>query len=758
MIRKNEDFLTSRQVLSKIVLSQNKVSTGGKMCKDIFEKFVLPLMFILAISISKAKAQEELQDLTQLSLEQLMNIEITSVSKKPEKLSQAPAAIYVITSDDIKRSGATSIPELLRMVPGLDIARINSNSWAISIRGFNGRFANKLLVLIDGRSVYTPTFSGVFWNEQDLLLQDIKRIEIIRGPGGTLWGANAVNGIINIITKDAKDTTGFLTSITYGKYNRPIIALRYGKKLSKGIYFRIWTKYFYRSSFKTIFGDNAHDNWVMYRGGFRVDVERSKENRLTLEGDCYAGSSGENMQMQSAILPKHDKHLGGSLLLKWKHTFSSDSDMKFQLYYQHTYRREAYQYIDANKTLSSINATAIISQILSGSLDVNTLIANAYKGNSAFISKIDIYNVDYQHRFVFKLWKRHELIYGLGLKVIKDFFKNDDINFYITPAKRTVLIKSGFVQDQIFLIPDRFSLIGGVKLEDNDFTGFEVQPNVRGLFFINPNHTLWGAISRAVRTPSRYEKDVVVTRGFYPDPTTGTVYVYQIKGGGKDLKSEDLTAYELGYRGNFKNSVFLDLTLFYNKYNNLIMYQNQGISKTEIINLFRVKYISLIHTNGMEGSSYGFEGILKIKPQNWWSLKFIYSYLKLNIELKPNYNDQDTLARINGSSPRHQFAIGSSFNFRNKVFLDTYLYYVDKLPYTYDLPKIDSQIYGNIPHVPSYVDFNANIIWKVNKHIEISLTGKNLFHKQHLEFVSVIQRTIPTEIPRMIYGKIEVKF
>jgi len=754
MIRKNEYFLTSPQIVSKIVLCQNKSSAGGIMRREVFEKLLFSLMFILALSVHKAHTQEELKDLTQLSLEQLMNIEITSVSKKPEKLSKAPAAIYVITSDDIKRSGATSIPELLRMVPGLDVARINSNSWAISIRGFNGRFANKLLVLIDGRSVYTPAFSGVFWDEQDLLLQDIKRIEIIRGPGGTLWGANAVNGIINIITKNAKDTTGFLASITYGDYNRPIVALRYGKKISEGTYFRIWTKYFYRSSFKTIFDQNAHDNWVMYRGGFRMDIDRYQKNKFTLEGDCYAGSSGEDMQMQTVILPKHDKHVGGSILFKWRHSFSSDSDMKLQLYYQHTYRKESYKYIDANKTLSTLNATLILPQILSGALDVNSLIANAYKGSSAFTSRIDTYNIDYQHRFKFRLWKEHELIYGLGLKVIKDYFKNDDINFYITPAKRTVLIKSGFVQDQCFLIPDRLSLIGGVKLEDNDFTGFEVQPNVRGLIFITPNHTIWGAISRAVRTPSRYEKDVVVTRGFYPDPTNGTIYVYQIKGGGKNLKSEDLTAYEIGYRGNFKNSVFLDLALFYNEYDNLIMYQNQGISKTENINGFTVDYLSLVHTNGMEGDSYGFEGVLKIKPQDWWSLRFIYSYLKL----KPSYNDKDTLARINGSSPRQQFAVGSSFNFRNKVFLDTYLYYVDRLPYTYELPKLDPRIYGNIPHVPSYVDFNTNIIWKVNKHIEVSLTGKNLLHKQHLEFVSVIQRTIPTEIPRMIYAQVEVRF
>jgi len=426
-------------------------------------------LFSLGTGLKSSLAVEnnQLQDLTELSLEELMNIEITSVSKKAEKFSQAPAAIYVITSEDIKRSGATSLPELLRMVPGVEVARINSNAWAISVRGFNGRFANKLLVLIDGRSVYTPTFSGVFWDEQDLLLEDIERIEVIRGPGGTLWGANAVNGVINIITKKAKDTQGFFSTVTYGNIEKPTVGMRFGSKLGKDLYYRVYGKYFKRDSFEDIYGNDAGDEWEVGRGGFRADYSKGKDSFM-VEGNVYKGETGENLNISSRLYPKTDDLQGGNLLCRWARKFSEKSDISLQMYYDHVERSQEYQ-------MPSVT----------GGLQKET-----------FKMKLQTYDLDFQHRFF--LGDKNEIVWGTGVRLIKDKYQNTP-HLAILPDSKWMHIYSGFVQDEIHLIPEKFSLILGSKFEHNSFTGFEYQPNLRLLYFPKKEHTIWAAISRAVR-------------------------------------------------------------------------------------------------------------------------------------------------------------------------------------------------------------------------------------------------------------------
>src|SRR5947209_9123363 len=367
-------------------------------------------------------------DLTELPIETLLQMEVTTVSRKSEKLSQSPAAVSVITQDDIRRSGVTSIPEALRLVPGLEVARLDASQWAISARGFNDVFANKLLVLQDGRSIYTPLFSGVFWDVQGTMLEDIERIEVIRGPGATLWGANAVNGVINIITRSARDTQGLLITGGGGTEEHDFGGVRYGGKFSEHAFFRIYGTYFNRDDSALPNGDDAHDGWQLGRGGFRLDWDVSEHNLLTLQFDLYRGTLHQvfgtfdpaNPINFTRVVRDEIDLAGENLLGRWSHSFSSDSDLRLQLYYDRTER--------------------------------NTVI---------FKEDRDTFDIDFQHRF--PLGRRHDVIWGGGYRVTGDQVGNSP-TISLTPDSRTTHLFSAFVQDEIALVPDRFRLTLGSKL------------------------------------------------------------------------------------------------------------------------------------------------------------------------------------------------------------------------------------------------------------------------------------------------------
>lgn len=404
-----------------------------------------------------------------LPLEDLLSLEVTSVSKKRQPLSEAPAAIYVITQDDIKRSGVTSIPEALRMAPGVQVTRINSNKWAVSSRGFNGQMSNKLLLLIDGRSVYTPAFSGVYWDVQDTFMDDIERIEVIRGPGATLWGANAVNGIINVITKSAGNTQGGLLTLGAGSEEKGFAGFRYGASLGDHSQGRFYLKAFDRDGFSDLAtGTDAGDQWKSYRAGFRIDGGASTEDGWTFQGDIYHTDENQYVASQWVStppfnLPDDDNFntTGWNLLTRWNHHLSDRSSMTLQLYYDHAERDEL-----------------ILGQTH------------------------DTFDLDFQHNLM--LGNRHDVIWGFGYRAVKDDFDNT-FAVSLSPDSRTNHLISAFVQDQIELVPDRFHLTVGSKIEHNDYTGFEVQPSVKMLWTPHERHTLWGSVSRAVRTPSRVE-------------------------------------------------------------------------------------------------------------------------------------------------------------------------------------------------------------------------------------------------------------
>jgi iron complex outermembrane receptor protein len=380
-----------------------------------------------------------------LSLEDLVNIKVTSVSKRETNLDTSPAAIYVITQDDIRHSGLSSIPELLRMVPGLNVARVDGSQWAISSRGFNGQFANKLLVLVDGRAVYTPTFGGVFWNAQDVVLENLDRIEVIRGPGASLWGANAVNGVINITTKSAKDTQGGLISVSAGTEDQPSTIVQYGGQLATNLYYRVYVKYFNREGLVDSAGRPSPDDWRSVRTGARLDWELSPSATMTVQGDYYDNRAGGNIHepnltpplfFQSVNLETHNN--GGNVLGRWTQNFSETSQLTLQVYFDH------------------------------------------FKQEYGFTKVLqDTFDIDLQHRF--SLGPRNDLVWGAGYrltatKVTPSFFAE------AVPESRQFSIYNAFLQDDLTVVSDRLHLILGAKVEHNEFTGWELQPNGRLLW------------------------------------------------------------------------------------------------------------------------------------------------------------------------------------------------------------------------------------------------------------------------------------
>jgi iron complex outermembrane recepter protein len=630
---------------------------------------VMALGLLIFAGGASAQTQEALPPpsvLKKMSVEELTDIEVTSVSKRPEKLSETASAIQVITPEDIRRSGATSLPEALRLASNLEVAQVDSRQWAISARGFNNTTANKLLVLIDGRTVYTPLFSGVFWDVQDTLLEDIERIEVISGPGATLWGANAVNGVINVTTRSAKDTQGLLLSGGGGTELRGFGGIRYGGTLSSNMHYRVYGKYFDRDSAVFPNGRDATNDWRMGQGGFRLDWDSSEADVLTLQGDIYNGriaQPGTNGDIKVG---------GGNVIGRWSHTISENSDLKLQLYYDRTHR--------------NIPGT--------------------------FADDLDTYDVDFQHRF--PLGERNNIVWGLGYRLIEDDVGNTPALAFL-PARLSRQWFSGFVQDEIALVKDRLYLTLGTKIEHNDYTGFEYQPSGRLAWKVTQRQTAWGAVSRAVRTPSRIDNDF-----FAPGSPP-----FALLQGGTNFVSEELLAYELGYRIQPHQRLSLSVAAYYNDYDKL-----RSVERVDPTNAF-----PLVIGNGQKGESYGAELTADYRVTDWWQLRA--GYTELQIHVRPKSGSTDT-SRGSGEShdPSRQFSLRSSLDLPWHLEFDTAFRYVS---------HIANQ------GVPSYEELDLRLAWRPTPKLEFSIVGQNLLHDHHPEFGALAARL---EIERSVYGKI----
>jgi len=648
---------------------------------------------------------EAMEDLTELSIEELANIEVTSVSRKPQKLSHAATAIFVITGDDIRRSGVTSIPDALRMVPGIQVARISSSKWAISSRGFNSRYSNKLLVQMDGRTLYSPLFSGVFWESHTTLLEDIDRIEVIRGPGASLWGANAVNGIINIITKETGKTQGALATNGIGTLDRTNGSIRYGAPAGDTGHYRFYATYGNREESVNADGKGLGDDWDAIQTGFRTDLSPNQGTRVTFQGDGYTSHINEETNIPSLIPPYATLHeaendnQGMNLLSRLSRDISATSEMTLQLYYDRSEKEEA--------------------QL-------------SWQG--------DLVDIDLQHSF--QPFDGHEVIWGAGYRYYTDTLNFTDA-FSMTTPTTTDHLSSAFIQDAITLTPTiQFTI--GTKVEHNDYTQFEVQPNARVLWMPNTTHSLWAAVSRAVRTPNRSEtqvriRNMVIPPGTPENPSLLPVDV--IIQGNENLTSEKLIALETGYRMTPEHSFSLDLTLFYYFYDDLNGYLPAPPEDNQAETPPHITQTSTI-VNAMEGQTWGVELASNWEPMPRWRLQSAYTLFQADLNNKAGYEESFSDDSDN-SSPTHQFSLRSGFDLPRHVTLDLWLRYVD------DIQE---------KSVDAYTELDARIAWKPIKGLELSLTGQNLLHRRHAEFIEGLLWVQPTEVERSVHAQATLSF
>ena len=649
----------------------------------------LTLLLAGIASAPLARATDSTTDaLKSLSLDQLMDVEVTSVARHPEKLLQTASAIQVITRDDIRRSGATSIPEALRLADNLEVAQKNSHDWGISARGFNTALSNKLLVMIDGRTVYTPLFSGVFWDVQDYLLEDIDRIEVISGPGGTLWGANAVNGVINIITRKAADSEGVYVEGGGGNQLQEFGGIRYGAALGDATQFRVYGKYFDRGDESIANGTRADDSWHQAQGGFRMDSSLTAQDSLSVHGDFYDGR--ENEQTGNTA-----RTSGGNVVGLWNHQADSGSQMTLQSYYDRTH---------------------LVDPIPAG------VIANIPVAPAGLLTDdLSTFDLDFQYQL--QPASGHRVVWGFGYRLTHDVVQNAPaLGFFPTTLNQNLY--SAFLQDEIALRPD-LSLTVGSKIEHNDYTGFEYEPNVRLQWSWVPSQALWSAISRAVRTPSRVDVDL--------KEAAPPLLVFLE--GASNFQSEEVLAYELGYRAQVSARTLVSLSTYYNDYDDV---RSTSINPATIIPLY--------FQNNLKGHTYGAELSTVYQALDNWTLHLGYDLLQEHLRVKPGQFDLDG-ALNETSDPQQQVALRSSVTFISHVDFDATLRWVDTL--------ITNS--GATPGtVPSYFGLDARLAWHGASGVELALVGQNLLQPRHVEYG--FPSPLRGQIDRSLYAKIAWRF
>jgi iron complex outermembrane receptor protein len=666
--------------------------SNGSAIRGVLKRGVvgLPVAVLLAIP---AWPQQKVADLSEKSIEDLMNIEVTSVSKKEQKMSQVAAAIFVITQEDIRCSGATSIPDLLRMVPGLDVAQVDANTWAISARGFNLQFASKLLVLIDGRAVYSPLFGGVYWDTQDVPLEDIERIEVTRGPGGTVWGDNAVNGVINIITKKTSDTQGLLVTGGGGTSEQGFGTVQYGGTIKGATSYRVFAKYMNAGASPDLAGQDATDGWHMLHGGFRADTSWSQKDSLTIQGDLYTSDEGAIIT-HTILSPPHNVSVskfielsGGNILSRWNHIFSSRSDMTLQVYFDRYLR-------------SGPNAD----------------------------ERRNTYDFDFQHHLALRA--RQDLIWGVGYRYTEDHTVGSIDGTFI-PANRAGQLFSSFVQDQITLKTDRVFLYLGTKLEKSYFGGWNLEPSVRLAWTPSKQSTFWAAISRAGRSPTRRDQGLDAVIAALPGPAEVVLQ------GNPNFESEHVVAYEAGYRTQPSDRLSIDAAVFFNVYSKLESIEKLPPFIDQNSNP-PILVIPLTFGNTLHGTTEGVEVSLNWKIANRWTLSPGYSFLEMHLHTDATSLDTTSVADTQRTNPGHEVQLRSRLDLPHNFTWNTNAYFVGSIP---------DQL------VPSYTRLDTLLTWRPAERLELSLVGQNLLRDHHLEFGDDLQSVNSSQVKRSAYVK-----
>ena len=618
----------------------------------------LAASILLALSIQAAHAGDvalPTTDLGSLSLEDLGKVVVSSVAKNPEALGKAPAAVYVISHDDIMRSGARNLPDILRLAPNLEIFQTSPSGYTITARGFSGNntaqnFPNKLLVLIDGRSVYSPIFSGMYWDDQFVLPENIERVEVISGPGGALWGANAVNGVINIITRASADTQGGLLSLSAGNLETSA-AVQYGGALGAHTHYRVYASEIRRRAFDNSAGQDAHDGWRKPQAGFRLDWDAGNGDALMLQGDLHDGRQDQPAGPDA-------RSTEGDLLARWQHALSETSSFQLQTYYDHVYRRN--------------------------------------EGDGSGFN-LDTWDIEAQHNLA--LGERNQVVWGVGDRIYRYDIKpriGVANSLLWDPTRNTQNLANAFIQDQIALDP-RTQLTLGLKAEDDPYSGVSLMPNARLSWQPTRNVLLWAAASRAVRTPTPFDEDVIEKQG-----------IIDFLVGNPDFRREKLTAYEAGWRAQVATRATVSVSLYYNVYDDL-----------RTIEFTPVTLLPLTWGNNMQGHTLGLEAWGSYAVSDRWQLGAGFTTQRQRLRFKPDGSGLLGVAQA-GNDPDRQGFIRSTVNLSDRWTLYTELRGVGALP---------------DPKVPGYVELDARLGWLVNDKLELSLSGFNLLRSWHQEYV-----------------------
>lgn len=681
---------------------------NNSLLRQFFFAFTLPALCAPVL----AQTPEPVPD---MSLEDLVNTEVVSASRKSESLQQVAAAVFVITQEDIARSGARSLPDVLAMAPGIEVAHIGNNRWAVSARGGNSRFANKLQVLKDGRSIYSPLFSGVFWEAEDTVLEDIERIEIIRGPNAAMWGSNAVNGTINIITRKARDTQGGLLAVSSGTEDTHNITARYGMPLGDAGHMRAYAKtYDRRASFNTD-GSRASDQGDSGMAGFRADWLLSSGNRLSLNGEMHRDHNDDTYRFPDARLPApaYSNPLGSTMTLNGGHLqgrYESLHDDGSQLAFQ-TYL-----------TQTTLDAEHVLRE------ERRTL------------------DLDFQYRLAPS--ERQDFMLGANYRVSSDTLTSP-ANSYVTFAtpSNDFRLASVFANDDITLIPERFRITLGARLEHNNVSGTDLQPTARFLWTPDASRTLWGALSRATRTPSRAEGDVSIPLRVIPNPAPfpPAWVMYQNVGNGT-LKSEKTDALEFGYRHRFGQNLSVDATVFTHR-------NTDGRVPVAGNPSFPPPFAYLLIPNNTiyAGRSRvsGLELALFAQMTPTWRLQPSYTWMTTK-----EYGLGDTASDQSAESgmqrlPHHQLSLRSQHNLPNAQQLDFWLRYRSKMKLDTATASVD---------MPNSTDLDIRYAWKASRSLEFSLVGQNLLHHRTLGYLSDQLPSVPVQTGRGAYLKLDYRF
>lgn len=679
----------------------NRKHTSAPPCRGPLSAASLAAFMVLsALSPWSVRAQQP-DDLTTKSIEDLMNIQITSVSRKEEKLARTAAAVFVITQTDIRNSGVTNIPDLLRMVPGIYVAQVNANTWAITSRGFNDRFSNELLVLLDGRSVYSPSTGGVFWDVLDIPLDDIDRIEVIRGPAGSIWGANAVNGVLNIISKNASQTHGAMITAGSSSVEPAFDTLQYGGAIGESTDYRIFAKYSGFNRSPNLPGENGADDWHLLRGGFRIDRKLSPADTLTAEGDMYSGREGVNPAFGPSLFAPGVTNAynvplsGGFVQAAWRHSPSEHWDTSVQLSFDDYERDDALR-----------------------------------EGRQTF-------DLQFQHHFL--IGNRQDFIWGLEDRYS---LAKTNGNFFVSlvPPDVDSNLFSAFVQDEIALLPDRLYFTVGTKIEQNYYTGLNAMPTARVAWTPSLRQTLWAAFSRAPRTPDDLDIGIHVNFLTIPSPS-GSPTVFSLLGN-RDLQDENMNAYELGYRREFSNHFSADIALYYNAYSN-----QQTQEPLPPFMVFTPAPAHLVvpftYRDLMHGETHGIELAAHWRATDRLTLSPGYAFERAHMHLSPLSQDTSSVSEAEGSTPVHSAQLRSEFALTHALSWNTSAYFTGRLA---------------DPVEPSYTRLDTGLLWQFAERSSFGVFGQNLLRDHHTEFVDFNSSVQTMLLKRSAYVQFTVKF